>query len=73
LIREPTDEGIERIKKSRARSSDAPSGWMLFKRGDADHYGKGATTPELAQENGVGVGTIWRSLQPDEGAGASAR
>jgi hypothetical protein len=25
-----------------------------------------ATIPELAQEYGVGVGTIWRSLQPHE-------
>jgi hypothetical protein len=72
LIRKRMDEGIERTKKA-ARSSDAPSGWMLIKRGDADHYGRRATIPELAQENGVGVGDIWRSLQFVEGAGASPR
>ncbi len=36
----------------------------------ADRYGKGATIPELAEEYGVGVGTIWRSLQPLEVAAA---
>jgi hypothetical protein len=40
------------------------------KRVIADRYGQGATIPELAEEYGVGVGTIWRSLQPLEAATA---
>ena len=35
------------------------------KRVIADRYGKGAAIPELAEEYGVGVGTIWRALQPE--------
>jgi Sigma-70, region 4 len=34
------------------------------KRVIADRHGEGATIPELADEYGVGVGTIWRALQP---------
>jgi hypothetical protein len=41
------------------------------KRVIADRHGKGATIPELAEEYGVGIGTIWRALNPFE-VGASA-
>jgi DNA invertase Pin-like site-specific DNA recombinase len=65
LIRKRTDEGIERAKKlgkkfGRPERLDAGQ-----KRVIADRYGKGATIPELAEEYGVGVGTIWRALQPE--------
>ena len=35
------------------------------KRVIAELYGKGKTIPELAVEYEVGVGTIWRALQPE--------
>jgi hypothetical protein len=35
------------------------------KRKIAELYSAGKTMPELAEEYGVGVGTIWRSLQPE--------
>jgi hypothetical protein len=41
------------------------------KRVIADRYGKGATIPELAAEYKVGVGTIWRALQPASEAKAA--
>jgi hypothetical protein len=44
---------------------------MRTRRVIADRYGKGgATIPELAEEYGVGVGTIWRALQPEIQAAA---
>ena len=64
LIRGRTDEGIERAKrqgKKFGRPSALDDGQ---KRVIADRYGKGATIPELAAEYEVGVGTIWRALQP---------
>jgi transposase len=36
------------------------------KRVIAELYGKGKTIPELAAEYEVGVGTIWRALNPFE-------
>jgi hypothetical protein len=35
------------------------------KRVIAELYGKGKTIPELAAKYEVGVGTIWRALQPE--------
>jgi DNA invertase Pin-like site-specific DNA recombinase len=35
------------------------------KRKIADFYAAGKTIPQLAEEYGVGVGTIWRALQPE--------
>ncbi|WP_156944822.1 hypothetical protein [Bradyrhizobium sp. Ec3.3] len=31
----------------------------------AEFYAAGKTIPELAEEYGCGVGTIWRALQPE--------
>lgn len=65
LIRKRTEEGIERARrqgKKFGRKSALDDGQ---KRVIADRYGKGATIPELADEYGVGVGTIWRALQPE--------
>jgi DNA invertase Pin-like site-specific DNA recombinase len=70
LIRSRTDAGIERARrqgKKFGRPARLDDGQ---KRVIADRYGKGATIPELAEEYGCGVGTIWRSLQPSEAAAA---
>ena len=37
---------------------------MTAKRVIADRYGKGATIPELAEEYGVGIGTIGGRFNP---------
>jgi DNA invertase Pin-like site-specific DNA recombinase len=65
LIQSRCDAGIERARRmgkkfGRPEALDAGQ-----KRVIADRYGKGATIPELAAEYGVGVGTIWRALQPE--------
>ena len=65
LIRKRTDEGIERARKlgkQFGRPSRLDDGQ---KRRIADFYAAGKTIPELAEEYGVGVGTIWRALQPE--------
>jgi DNA invertase Pin-like site-specific DNA recombinase len=64
LIRKRTDERIERAKRQgkkfgRPERLDAGQKQVI-----ADRHGRGATIPELAEEYGVGVGTIWRALQP---------
>jgi DNA invertase Pin-like site-specific DNA recombinase len=64
LIRKRTDEGIERAKKQGKKFGRPERLDAGQKRVIADRYGQGATIPELAEEYGVGVGTIWRSLQP---------
>jgi DNA invertase Pin-like site-specific DNA recombinase len=70
LIRSRTDEGIERAKRLGKRFGRPERLDPGQKRVIADRYGKGATIPELADEYGVGVGTIWRALNPLE-VGAS--
>jgi DNA invertase Pin-like site-specific DNA recombinase len=65
LIRARTDEGIERAKrlgKKFGRPDRLDAGQ---KRKIAELYASGKTMPELAEEYGCGVGTIWRSLQPE--------
>jgi hypothetical protein len=37
------------------------------KRKIAEFYAAGKTIPELAEEYGCGVGTIWRSFNPKPG------
>ena len=64
LIRKRTDEGIERARKlgrKFGRKSALDDG---EKRVIAELYAKGKTMPELAAEYEVGVGTIWRALNP---------
>lgn len=65
LIRSRTDEGIERAKRLGKRFGRPVRLDDGQKRVIADRYGKGATIPELSEEYGVGVGTIWRALQPE--------
>ena len=66
LIRRRTEEGIERAKrqgKKFGRKSALDDGQ---KRVISDRYAAGKTMPELAEEYGVGLGTIWRALNPFE-------
>jgi len=66
LIRSRTDAGIERARrqgKKFGRPARLDDGQ---KRKIADFYAAGKTIPELAEEYGVGVGTIWRALNPFE-------
>ena len=65
LIRSRTDAGIERAKRQGKKFGRPERLDDGQKRVIADRYGKGATIPELATEYGVGVGTIWRALQPN--------
>ena len=64
LIRSRTDAGIERARRQGKKFGRPERLHDSQKRVIADRYGKGATIPELAEEYGVGVGTIWRALQP---------
>ena len=70
LIRKRTDEGIERARKQGKKFGRPERLDAGQKRVIADRYGQGATIPELAEEYQVGVGTIWRSLQPETHAAA---
>jgi DNA invertase Pin-like site-specific DNA recombinase len=65
LIRKRTEEGIERAKrlgKKFGRPDRLDAGQ---KRKIAELYASGKTMPELAEEYGCGIGTIWRALQPE--------
>jgi DNA invertase Pin-like site-specific DNA recombinase len=65
LIRSRTDAGIERAKhlgKKFGRPERLDAGQ---KRKIAELYAAGKTIPELSEEYGCGVGTIWRALQPE--------
>jgi DNA invertase Pin-like site-specific DNA recombinase len=64
LIRSRTDAGIERARRQGKRFGRPEALDDGQKRVIAERYVAGATIPELAEEYGVGVGTIWRSLQP---------
>ena len=64
LIRTRTDAGIERAKRQGKKFGRPNALDDGQKQVIADRYGKGVTMPELAEEYGVGVGTIWRALQP---------
>jgi DNA invertase Pin-like site-specific DNA recombinase len=61
LIRKHTDEGVERARKQ---------GKKFGRPERLDAARSGATIPELAEEYGVGVSTIWRALQPLNAAAA---
>jgi DNA invertase Pin-like site-specific DNA recombinase len=65
LIRGRTEEGIERAKRQGKRFGRPERLDDGQKRVIAELYGKGKTIPELAEEYGCGVGTIWRALQPE--------
>ena len=65
LIRGRTDAGIERAKRQGKRFGRPERLDAGQKRVTAELYGKGKTIPGLAAEYEVGVGTIWRALQPE--------
>jgi DNA invertase Pin-like site-specific DNA recombinase len=66
LIQSRTEAGIERAKRLKVKFGRPERLNADQKRVIADRYGKGgATIPELAEEYRVGVGTIWRALQPE--------
>jgi DNA invertase Pin-like site-specific DNA recombinase len=65
LIRSRCDEGIERARRQGKKFGRPERLDDGQKRVIADRYGKGATIPDLAEEYGVGVGTIWRALQSE--------
>jgi DNA invertase Pin-like site-specific DNA recombinase len=64
LIRSRTEAGIERAKRQGKKFGRPNALDDGQKQVIADRYGKGATISELAAEYEVGVGTIWRALQP---------
>jgi DNA invertase Pin-like site-specific DNA recombinase len=66
LIRSRTDAGIERAKRQGKRFGRPERLDAGQKRVIAELHGKGKTIPELAAEYEVGVGTIWRALNPFE-------
>jgi DNA invertase Pin-like site-specific DNA recombinase len=70
LIRSRTDEGIERAKRLGKRFGRPDRLDAGQKRKIAELYASGKTMPDLAEEYGVGVGTIWRALQPEIQAAA---
>jgi DNA invertase Pin-like site-specific DNA recombinase len=65
LIRGRTDEGIERAKRLGKRFGRPERLDAGHKRMIAEQYGNGETIPELAEDYGDGIGTIWRALQPE--------
>jgi DNA invertase Pin-like site-specific DNA recombinase len=71
LIRKRTEAGIERARRQGKRFGRPDALDDGQKAKIAERYGKGATMPELAAEYGVGVGTIWRALNPFEGDAAA--
>jgi DNA invertase Pin-like site-specific DNA recombinase len=64
LIRGRTEEGIERAKRQGKKFGRPDRLDAGQKRKIAELYASGKTMPELAEEYAVGVGTIWRALQP---------
>ena len=66
LIRSRTDAGIERAKRQGKKFGRPERLDAGQKRVIAELHGKGKTIPELAAEYEVGVGTIWRALNPFE-------
>jgi DNA invertase Pin-like site-specific DNA recombinase len=71
LIRKRCEEGIERAQRKGTKFGRPTALDDGEKRMIAERYAKGATMPELAEEYQVGIGTIWRSLQPAKEATAA--
>ena len=71
LIRQRTDEGIERAKKQGKKFGRPERLDDGQKRKIAEFYAAGKTMPELAEEYGVGIGTIHRALKGPFEASAS--
>ena len=66
LIRSRCDEGIERARKLGKRFGRPERLDAGQKQKIAEFYAQGKTMTELAEEYGVGVGTIHRTLRPFE-------
>jgi DNA invertase Pin-like site-specific DNA recombinase len=65
LIRGRPNAGIERAKRQGKKFGRPERFEDGQKRKIAEFYAAGKTIPELAEEYGCGVGTIWRALQPE--------
>jgi hypothetical protein len=61
---ESCEEGIERAKAKGTKFGRPDRLDTGEKRKIAERYAKGETMSELAAEYQVGLGTIWRALQP---------
>ena len=72
LIRKRCEEGIERAKRKGTKFGRPSALDDSEKRAMAERYAKGETMEQLAVEYEVGIGTIWRSLQPGTKAPASS-
>ena len=70
LIQKRCEEGIQRARKLGKRFGRPERLDDGQKRKIAEFYAAGKTIPELAEEYGCGVGTIWRALQPEIPAAA---
>jgi DNA invertase Pin-like site-specific DNA recombinase len=64
LIHKRTEEGIARAKRKGTKFGRPTALDESQKRMIAARYARGETMTELAAEYEVGLGTIWRSLQP---------
>jgi len=65
LIRKRCEEGIARAKRLGKKFGRPDRLDVGQKRKIAELYASGRTMPELAEEYKVGIGTIWRALQPE--------
>jgi DNA invertase Pin-like site-specific DNA recombinase len=63
LIRKRCEEGIERAKRKGTKFGRPSALDDGEKRAMAERYAKGETMEQLAKDYGVGIGSIWRSLQ----------
>jgi DNA invertase Pin-like site-specific DNA recombinase len=66
LIRKRCEEGIERAKRKGTKFGRPTALDDGERRMIADRYAKGETMTDLAAEYEVGLGTIWRALQPGQ-------
>jgi DNA invertase Pin-like site-specific DNA recombinase len=71
LIRKRCEEGIERARRKGTKFGRPQALDENQRRVMADRYAKGETMEALAKDYGVGIGSIWRSLQPGTQAPAT--
>jgi DNA invertase Pin-like site-specific DNA recombinase len=70
LIRKRCEEGIERAKRKGTKFGRPSALDDSQRRMMAERYANGETMEQLAKEYGVGIGSIWRSLQSGKEATA---
>jgi DNA invertase Pin-like site-specific DNA recombinase len=63
LIRKRCEEGIERARRKGTKFGRPQALDESQRRVMADRYARGETMEALAKDYGVGIGSIWRSLQ----------